>query len=284
MKYISRAALALLWLGISCGLSSAKVVSIGVATGGALSFFPATTNIAVNDQVIWTWNTTGFPPHSSTSDTNGIWDSGLFQGPHSYTNTFTSAGTYPYHCTQHLSFGMRGTIIVNAPNLPPQITITNPLSGTVFAAPANVVIQTAVTNGSGTVTNVEFLVGSGVLTNKTAAPFSATTNNLEAGSYTFSAIATDNNGLKATNSTSISVVAPVAISLTSPARTSPTNFNFNYSANVGLRYIVQHTTNLLSANWLTLATNTAAASPVNFTDTNATANLGFYRVGRLPNP
>ena len=374
MKYFPCVALGLLWLGLGCGLSSARVVSIGIANGGALSFFPATTNIAVNDQVIWTWNTTGIPPHSTTSDTNGIWDSGLFQGPHSYTNMFTSAGTYPYHCTQHVSFGMRGTIAVSAPSLPPQIGITNPLSGAVFTAPANVTIQAAVTNGSGAVTNVQFLVGSGVLTNKTAPPYSATTNNLQAGSYTLSAVATDNNGMKATNainilvdappsvtitnplsgavlaapanviikvsasdsdgtvtnvqfligstvltnettapfsiatnnlaagsytlsavaadnngvkatnSATISVVTPVTVSLTAPARTSPTNFQFSYAANVGLQYIVQRSTNLLATNWLTLATNTAAASSVSFTDTNATVNPGFYRVGRLPSP
>lgn len=283
-NYFFCSALLLLWLGLGGGLSFARVVSVGVANGGALSFFPATTNIAVNDQVIWTWNTTGFPPHSSTSDTNGIWDSGLFQGPHSFTNTFATAGTYPYHCTQHISFGMRGTITVSGPSQPPQIAITNPAAGAVFATPANVTIQAAVTNGSSAVTNVQFLVGSSVLTNETTAPFSATTNNLAAGSYTLSAIATDNNGLKATNTATISVVTPVPVVIGSPLRPSRTNFQFSYTANVGLGYIVQRSTNLLSTNWITLVTNTAAASPANFFDTNATASPGFYRVGRLRNP
>lgn len=168
-------------------------------------------------------------------------------------------------------------------NNPPSLAITNPPPGAVFAAPANVAIQAAATNGSGTVTNVQFLVGSAVLTNETAAPFAATAANLAAGSYPLSAIATDNNGMSATSSVSVSVVNPVPINLTSPMRLSSSNFQFNYSANVGLQYVVQRSANLLATNWLGVATNTAAASSMSFTDTTATASPEFYRVARLPN-
>ena len=178
-----------------CSLTGlARTVSVGVANGNVLSFFPATTNIATDDSVLWTWNSTGITPHSTTSDTNGLWDSTSVPAPHTFTQTFTSAGTFPYHCTIHVTLGMKGTIIVAAANLPPAVTITNPVSGTIFAAPANVTIQASASDSDGTVTNVQFLVGSTVLSNDAAAPFSAVTNNLAAGSYTLSAIASDNNG------------------------------------------------------------------------------------------
>ena len=61
-------------------------------------------------------------------------------------------------------------------------------------------------------------------------------------------------------------------------------FRFTYTANTGLTYVVQSSTNLLSPNWTTLATNMAASGSMNFTDLNATFNPEFYRVGRLPNP
>ncbi len=54
---------------------------------------------------------------------------------------------------------MKGTIIVAAANVPPTVTITNPASGTVFAAPASVTIQASASDSDGTVTNVQFLVG-----------------------------------------------------------------------------------------------------------------------------
>ena len=168
--------------------------------------------------------------------------------------------------------------------VPPTLSITNPASGAVLAAPAKVTIQATVTNGSSAVTNLQFLVGSNVLTNETAAPFSAVTNNLAAGSYTLSAIASDSNGLFATNKVTISVVTPVTVFLTNSAKLSPTNFQFSYPANVGLSYVVQISTNLVSPNWIPIVTNVAASNPVVFTDNHATNKSGFYRVGRLPNP
>jgi len=167
---------------------------------------------------------------------------------------------------------------------PPLVAITLPTNGAVFAAPANVAIQAAIINGSGAVTNVEFLIGSSILTNEAAAPFAATAGKLAAGGYGLSVLAQDNNGLMATNSIAISVVTPVLIHISSPFLSSQANIHFMYSANVGLQYFVQRSTNLVATNWLTIATNTAIANPMNFTDTNATANPGFYRVGRLPNP
>jgi plastocyanin len=269
----------------SCSLSgSARTVSVGVANGNALQFFPATTNIATGDSVLWTWNSTGLVPHSTTSNTNGLWDSGLGPAPKSFTNTFNVAGTFPYHCTQHAAFGMVGTITVAAANVPPSVTITNPASGTVFAAPANVTIQASASDSDGTVTNVQFLVDANVVTNEVAAPFSAVTNNLAAGSYTLFAIASDNNGATATNQVAISVVTPVSVLLSAPQPVPPAMFRFSYTANSGLSYIVQQSTNLASPNWTTLVTNMAGSGSINFTDLNATFNPGFYRVGRLPNP
>ncbi|MGB7746222.1 MAG: Ig-like domain-containing protein [Verrucomicrobiia bacterium] len=264
-----------------CSLSGfAATANVLIGSGGFV-FTPATTNIAVNDRVIWTWAGNN---HSTTSDTNGLWDSLVNNSPHSFTNTFTSAGTFPYHCTIHVNLGMKGTIIVAAANLPPTVSITNPASGTVFAAPANVTIQAAAADGEGTVTNVQFLVGANVVTNKATAPFSAVTNNLAAGSYTLFAIASDNSGATATNAVTISVVTPVTVLLGATQPVPPTMFRFSYTANTGLSYIVQRSTNLASPNWTTLVTNLAGNGSINFTDQNATFNPGFYRVGRMPNP
>ena len=61
-------------------------------------------------------------------------------------------------------------------------------------------------------------------------------------------------------------------------------FRFSYTANTGLNYIVQRSTNPVSPNWTTLVTNLAGSGSINYTDLNATFNPEFYRVGRLPNP
>ncbi len=288
------ASAAVAFLCLACplsGFAASTTVTVGSPTD---RFSPAVVNINVGDKVIWNWAATF---HSSTSGTNGVagddngvpsglWDSGLITSglSHTFTNTFLSAGNFSYFCKMHFSMGMTGAIFVASASLPPGIAITNPLSGAVFAAPASVTIQASATNGSGTVTNVQFLVGSTVLTNETAAPFSAATSNLVAGSYNLSAIAFDNLGVKNTNAVSISVVTPVTVFLTNSAKLSSASFQFSYPANVGLSYIVQISTNLALTNWTTLVTNVAASNPVVFVDNRTTNAPGFYRVGRLPNP
>ena len=262
-------------------------------SGQYYDYSPATLSVPKGDTVTWV-NGDIYPygGHTATSGTvgspDGLWDSGVVanQGDSYTLDTSTiSPGSYPFFCTVDYYYGMAGTLtITGPPNVPPTVNITNPVSGAVFAAPANITIQATVANGSGSVTNVQFRVGSGVLINKTTAPYSATTNNLPAGGYTFMAIATDNNGLTATNAATISVVTPVTVTLTNAARLAGTNFQFKYAANVGLSYVIQRSTNPASANWLTLVTNVAASNPAVFVDNHATNNPNFYRVGRLPNP
>lgn len=278
-KYFPTAAAAVILLCFGFAPSSpAAAVTVLVGSSG-FSYTPTTTNITAGDRIIWVW---GGINHSTTSDTAGLWDSGVTNSPYSFTNQFNSTGTFPYHCTIHGGppFNMRGSIIVNAASSPPGVAITNPASGMVLSAPASVTIKVAV---SGTVTNVQFLVGSTILTNIATAPFSAATNNLAAGSYTLSAIAADNNGLKATNAVAISVVTPLPLVLNAP-QFSAGNFQFSYAANAGLSYVVQQSTNLAAVNWIPLFTNLAVSNPVVFVDNHATNNPGFYRVGRLPNP
>lgn len=247
-------------------------------------FVPATVNINAGDRVIWTWPSgSNFHNVTSTSVPQAWTASATLNGPASFTNTFNTAGSFPYECTIHL---FTGTINVAAVALPPSVSITNPVSNAVFSEPANITIQATASdpNSNGAVTNVQFLVGANVLTNDTTAPFAVTATGLAAGGYTFSAVASDKAGLTATNSVSISVVTPIPLTLSNSMPLSPTGFQFNYSANVGLHYIIQESTDLTSSSWTSIATNTATSNPMTFTDTQATNNPAFYRVGRLPNP
>jgi hypothetical protein len=253
---------------------------VQVGTGGD-RFVPAVTNINVGDRVIWNW--TG--PNHNTVSTNGLWASATMGTGTSFTNTFNNAGAFGYVCTIHASFGMTGTINVSgAANVPPTVSITNLSPGMVLAAPANATIRATASDSDGSVTNVQFRVGSAVVGNATAAPYAATTNNLPAGNYTLSAVASDNKGALTTNSVAITVVTPAAVVLSSFQSLSPSNFRFTYTATAGLRYVVERSTDLKSSTWTSLNTNTAAGGSVNFTNSNPPSSAAFYRVGRLPNP
>src|SRR5262249_13426346 len=98
------------------------------------AFNPNEVTINVNDQVVWKW-VSDF--HTSTS-TTGLWNSGLFNTGHLFTNTFTSAGSFPYLCTVH---GFTGTVNVQgAGNNPPTVAITSPNNNASFITPATLSI------------------------------------------------------------------------------------------------------------------------------------------------
>jgi len=279
-------------IGLSIGAvlftqsNSALGQSVTVLVGsGGLKFFPATASIPVNGSVIWSWSGSD---HSTTSGTppgtpNGLWNSGVNNSPHSFTNTFNSSGTFPYYCSIHFGEGMVGNIIVTNSAVPPVVTITNPASGTVLSAPASLKLTASANVASGNVTNVEFLQGASSLGNVAAAPFSVQVNNLTAGAYTSSAIATADSGLTATNSVSVSVINASPLILTSPTVSAPAQFTFKFSSDVGLTYVVQVSTNL-SIGWTSIATNTAITDPTVFTAPNGASAGSFYQVFRLPNP
>jgi hypothetical protein len=196
-----------------------------------------------------------------------------------YTRQFTSAGNFPYVCSLHL---FAGSVLVKAPNSPPTVALTNPPNGAIFSAPAAFSLQASAADSDGSVTNVRFFQGTSPLGNVASNPFSWPVSNLVAGDYAFSAVATDNGGLNATNAITIHVVAPAPITLSAAQKPSPTSFQFTYAANVGLRYVVQRSLDL--ANWTPLGTNTAGSSSVIFLDSSAAGSPAFYRVGRVPNP
>ncbi len=76
-------------------------------TISGFAFSPATLNVAVGTKVTWT-NKDG-TTHTVTSDTN-VFDAGNIADGASYSYTFNTAGTFPYHCKIHTY--MKGTVVV----------------------------------------------------------------------------------------------------------------------------------------------------------------------------
>lgn len=73
-------------------------------------FTSATVTITAGCSV--TWTNTVSTKHSTTSDTNGLWDSGLLNQNETFTRVFSSTGTFSYRCKVHPAV-MTGTIVVN---------------------------------------------------------------------------------------------------------------------------------------------------------------------------
>ena len=84
--------------------------------------------------------------------------------------------------------------------VPPTVSITNPVNNTMFNPPTNITINATVSGYSGTVTQVQFFVGTKLLAIDANAPYSLVWSNAPQGLHALTAIATDNLGLTATSS------------------------------------------------------------------------------------
>src|SRR5215831_11161303 len=129
--------------------ASATTFNVTVGPGFDLVFDPASVTIHPGDQVKWTWASSG---HSTTSGSpgmpNGIWDSGIQNQGATFTQTFNSAGTFPYYCTPHGGCcGMVGTVmVVNAsptPNPTPTPSATPPTTSILSNISTRSFVQTA---------------------------------------------------------------------------------------------------------------------------------------------
>lgn len=160
----------------------------------------------------------------------------------------------------------------------PTVNITSPTNGATFIAPATFQIDAAATVTSGSVTNVSFFANGSPLGSDQSNPFSIGSGGLPAGAYGLTAVATA-AGISSTSAVvNISVLAPGAIILSSPKITAG-QFSFDYTANVGLNYVVENSSNLL--NWLPLSTNTASSNLVHFTNGVVPGGTRHYRVGQV---
>jgi hypothetical protein len=110
------------------------------------------------------------------------------------------AGTYSLTAVATDNAGATTTsaavsVTVTAPsNVPPSVAITAPANGATMTAPASTTITAAASDSDGAVTKVDFFAGGTLLGTATASPYSVPWTNVPAGTYSLTAVATDNAG------------------------------------------------------------------------------------------
>ena len=125
------ALLALLLVAAACGAATSSgsgggdiAIIRGASTKTYTAFFPDTFTVSLGADPKVTWynadftttggyggGTTGVSHNLQSDDAGVTFTSGLILYQHSYSATFTTPGTFDYHCQIHP--GMKGTIIVN---------------------------------------------------------------------------------------------------------------------------------------------------------------------------
>ena len=100
---------AFVFIGLTgCSSSKTSATSTGnVVNISNFSFSQGSLNVSMGTTVTWTNNDSA--THRVVSDT-GLFDSGDLSQGGTFSYTFNTAGSYPYHCSIHTY--MKGTIIV----------------------------------------------------------------------------------------------------------------------------------------------------------------------------
>jgi uncharacterized repeat protein (TIGR02059 family) len=111
-------------------------------------------------------------------------------------------------------------------NQPPAVNIASPTKSTSFISPATITIEATASDPDGTITKVEYYNGTVKLGESTTSPWSFTWKEVQEGSYSLTAAATDNSNTR-TLSGSVTVIvekaSPVINQMPSVTISSPMN-------------------------------------------------------------
>jgi hypothetical protein len=165
--------------------------------------------------------------------------------PYLIVTTNALLGTTYYYAVAQDNAAVRATstvsvIVIPPPNQAPLVTLTAPTNGASFTAPVILTIAASASDADGSIVSVAFWSNATSLGTDTNAPYQVSVTNTVAGSYIYTAVATDNQAAAATNRVTITVnVAPVTnnpptITFTAPANgvtfTNPAVFSLAVTA------------------------------------------------------
>ncbi|MBC8121537.1 MAG: hypothetical protein H7Y22_06840 [Gemmatimonadaceae bacterium] len=127
--------------------------------------------------------------------------------PYSITLSDLPSGSYSLTAKATSSSGTSATsspvnVTVSAPaaNQLPAVSLTGPTGGATFASGADITVSANASDADGSVSKVEFYAGSTKLGEDSTSPYSYTWQNVPEGSYSLTAMATDNDAAKVTSS------------------------------------------------------------------------------------
>jgi hypothetical protein len=113
-------------------------------------------------------------------------------------------------------------LVLGNTNKPPTVSITNPTNNTLYLSPANIEIDATAADPDGTISKVEFFAGATKIGEDLSSPYSFTWQNVSGGTYSITAVATDNNGARRTSAPVIvNVNLAPTVTLTSPTNNAP---------------------------------------------------------------
>lgn len=144
--------------------------------------------------------------------------------PFETTWSNVAAGTYSLTATAYDADGGQAqspavSVVVNAPNQLPTVSITTPTTGQTWMAPATLSITANASDPEGRMARVEFFANGTAVGSDTASPYGMTWSNVPAGTYALTAVAYDADGGQRTSAPVTATVTanqPPTVALTTP--------------------------------------------------------------------
>jgi RHS repeat-associated protein len=182
-------------------------------------------NAKFNAPATITISATATPPEANDTVTQVQFFAGatllgtVTTAPYSFTWNNVTSGTYSLTAVATDGFGATTT------SAAPSITVNNPPTVTLSAnpttalAPATIALTASASSPNGNITKVDFFQGATQIGTVATAPYVFTVQNLVAGSYSFTARATDVIGVQAISvpaTVTVNANLPPTVSLTSP--------------------------------------------------------------------
>ena len=194
----------------------------------------------------------GITLNATASDSDGISKIEFYNGatllgtdtasPYSWPLANVGTGSYIYTAKAYDSLNASASsepvaVTVNAANTPPTVSLTAPVNGSTYTAPAAITLNATASDSDG-ISKVEFYNGATLLGTDTASPYSWSLTNVAAGSYSYTAKAYDTlNAVTTSTVVGVSVNAantPPTVSLTAPTNgstyTAPAAITLNATA------------------------------------------------------
>jgi len=121
--------------------------------------------------------------------------------PYTFSWTNVAAGVYSLSAVATNDAGMTSTssAVAIKVDAAPSVSISSPASGASFTAPASIALVAGTADTVGTVAKVDFYQGSTLIGTATSSPYSFTWANVPAGSYSLTAVATNDAGMSTTS-------------------------------------------------------------------------------------
>jgi chitinase len=166
-------------------------------------------------------------------------------------------------------------------NVPPSVSITSPEAGATFTAGTNITVSAAANDCDGSVTKVEFFAGQTPLGEDLTAPYQVTWSNVPEGSYSLTAVATD-NALATSTSAAVNITVnpaaaaplpPTNLAATGAKRKVNLQWTQSTSANIARNRIYRSMTS--GGPYTLIATINAATS---YSDRGLERNTTFFYV------